>query len=75
MKLHKYLNVLQLPIVDIAAVLYVACKNLFALLLNSLFSDIFIFALLANDNINWITDFTVKGVFQQKSFINLFKLI
>ena len=33
-RLHKYANVLQLPIVDIAAVLYVVCKYLFFLLLD-----------------------------------------
>ena len=33
-RLHKYVNVLQLPIVDIAAVLYVVCKYLFFLLLD-----------------------------------------
>ena len=30
-RLHKYANVLELPIVDIAAVLYVACKYLLSL--------------------------------------------
>ena len=32
--LHKYVNVFQIPITDIAAVLNVACKYLFALSLN-----------------------------------------
>ena len=39
------------------------------------FSYIFFFASFASDNINYITSFRNEGVFQQKSFINLFKLI
>ena len=47
--LHRYVNVLQLPIVDIAAVLYVVCKYLFTLSLDNPFL-LFFFASLVNNN-------------------------
>ena len=43
------LNVLQLPIVDIDTVLYVACKYFFALSLDSLFLLYILFASSANE--------------------------
>ena len=36
-RLHKYVNVFRLPIVSTAAALYVVCKFLFALSLDSQF--------------------------------------
>ena len=72
--LHKYRNVLPLPVVDIVVVFYVVSKYSLSLLLDSPFLLYIILCILGKLQ-SIITALIVKELFQQKSYINLLKMI